>query len=146
MNIRCASGIWTWGKRVSGATVGCLVDAGVMGCTSTHHNSSSSPALPAQGCAIQAQAEVTPETSADGVRAWSLMFSAETNAKLEGMEVLDSDGIPHQNLRALDCLVDAVVEARELCTCLWQHDSDISTELPDGRLVSRIYCVNEHRV
>ena len=139
---------WMWGKRAGCAPITAwMVAAGVAGCTTTtRHNSSSSPALPAPECAVPPQAKVTQATSADGAEAWVLIFSAETNAKLEGLQIRDPNGVPYQNLRALDCLVDAVVHARHLCTSDWRHDSDVATELPDGRLLTRIYCIDEHRV
>lgn len=147
MSSGCASGTWRCGKRAGCTAIAAsMVAAGLAGCaTTTRHNSSSTPALSAPVCAVPPQAKVSPATSADGAQAWVLIFSADTNAKLEGRQIHGRDGAIYQNLRALDCLVDAVVHARHLCTSDWRHDSDVATELPDGRLLIRIYCIDESR-
>jgi hypothetical protein len=101
-------------------------------------------AAAAHKCRVEGTAslERNATSSSDGT-SWTLVFSADTTARLDAAEITGSDGLKHHNLVALDCLVDTIVHGLHLCPGAWRHgDDDIATVLEDGRLVVRAYCIS----
>lgn len=91
---------------------------------------------------VSGTVEVENERHPDGSVAWVLTFSSEARAALEARLIIGDDGKEHPDLLALDCLVEAVLTAKEVCRDDWRHDENIATHISGGRLEVRGVCTN----
>lgn len=91
---------------------------------------------------VSGTVEVEKERHRDGSIAWVLTFSSEARAALEAHLIIGDDGKEHPDLLALDCLVEAMLTAKQVCRDEWRHDENIATHISGGRLEVRGVCTN----
>lgn len=86
---------------------------------------------------VSGVAEVARKRREDGTIAWVVTISSDARAALEAHPIIGADGREYGDLVALDCFLDAVLSAADVCPGDWMHemhDENIATHIDGGRL------------